>query len=650
MVGGALLFGGGDERRESIADPVSEEAEATIWTCSMHPQIQLAEPGKCPLCSMDLIPLETGGDLAGETQLVMSRNAMRLAEVMTAPVTRQFVEAEVRTVGKVMVDERRLRRITAWVDGRLDRLFVDYTGVPVAKGDHLVEIYSPELYSAQVELIESIKTREDLKSSAVEFLRRSAESTVDASREKLRLLGLRPEQIREIEESGTAREQITLYAPIAGIVIHKAAVEGEYVKTGSPIYTIAELSHVWVMLDVYESDLVWVQYGQKVSFEVEAFPGEHFEGRIAFIDPVVNPGTRTVKVRVNVDNPRLRLKPDMFVRAVIRSRVLGDGRTLDPDLAGKWIGPMHPEIVKDHRGTCDICGMPLVRAEELGFAGETPDEDPPLIIPVTAPLITGKRAVVYIKVPGAKKPTFEGREVQLGPRAGGFYIVEEGLHEGEEVVVNGSFKIDSAMQIQAKPSMMSPEGGAPPSVHQHGGSPAGESREPLRKPPSSDGSSREAAPESYLRSLEPLFAAYFLLQSALAEDALEAAREASKELERATSGIDDSDLSEADRKIWDGLAHDLHEGMQKTAGAIRLDDIRSAFELISTALIQVNRNFGTPRGQTHSLMFCPMAFNNRGAYWLQGDTEVRNPYFGKAMQKCGEIRETFSSTSEESGQ
>jgi len=468
LLGGAFLFGGGEDP-EPTADLGSEVAKATIWTCAMHPQIQLPEPGKCPLCEMDLIPVE-GDDSGEDTQLVMSENAMRLAEVVTAPVTRQFVEADVRTVGKVMVDERRLRRITAWVDGRLDRLFVDYTGVPVAEGDHLVEIYSPELYSAQVELIESIKAREDLKSSAVEFLRNSAESTVKASREKLRLLGLRPEQIREIERKGAADEHVTLYAPIAGIVIHKAAVEGEYVKTGSPIYTIAELSHVWVMLDVYESDLVWIQYGQKVSFEVEAFPGEHFEGRIAFIDPVVNPGTRTVNVRVNVDNPRLRLKPDMFVRAVIRSKVLGDGRTLDPDLSGKWIGPMHPEIVKDRPGSCDICGMPLVRAEELGFAGETPDEDPPLVIPVTAPLITGKRAVVYIKVPGTAKPTFEGRVVSLGPRAGGFYIIEEGLHEGEEVVVNGSFKIDSAMQIQAKPSMMSPEGGTPTPGHQHGSS------------------------------------------------------------------------------------------------------------------------------------------------------------------------------------
>ena len=476
LLGGALLFGGGDERSEPTADLVPEEAEATIWTCSMHPQIQLPEPGKCPLCSMDLIPLEGDGNSGEDTQLVMSESAMRLAEVVTAPVTRQFVEAEVRTVGKIMVDERRLRRITAWVDGRLDRLYVDYTGVTVAKGDHLAEIYSPELYSAQVELIESIKTREDLKSSTVEFLRQSAESTVEASREKLRLLGLRPEQIRQIEKRGTAEEHVTLFAPIAGIVIHKAAVEGEYVKTGSPIYTIADLSHVWVMLDVYESDLVWIQYGQEVSFEVEAFPGEKFGGLIAFIDPVVNPGTRTVKVRVNVDNPRLRLKPDMFVRAVIRSKVLGDGRTLDPGLAGKWMGPMHREIVKDHPGTCDICGMALVRAEELGLVGKGLPEDPPLIIPVTAPLITGKRAVVYIKMPGTEEPTFEGREVVLGPRAGGFYIVEEGLHEGEEVVIHGSFKIDSAMQIQAKRSMMSPGGGTPPLVHQHGGLPEGDSQ------------------------------------------------------------------------------------------------------------------------------------------------------------------------------
>jgi len=458
---GLLLSGRGGEPGEGSSSPAVEakkEDAATVWTCSMHPQIRLPEPGQCPICGMDLIPLVEEEESVGPRQLAMSEDAMKLADVETARVRRGFVESEVRTVGKIQVDERRLRKITAWVGGRLDRLYVDYTGVQVNKGDHLVEMYSPELYSAQSELIEAIKAQGELSKSQVPFIKETADATVSAAREKLRLLGLTEAQVDEIETRSTPSYTMTIYAPIEGIVIHKAAVEGDYVKTGSPIYTIAELSHVWVMLDVYESDLIWVHYGQDVQFEVEAYPGETFEGRIAFIDPTVDPRTRTVKVRVNANNPGNRLKPDMFVRAVIRSKILGDGRVIAPDLAGKWIGPMHPEIVQDHPGKCPICGMDLVPASKLGFVAGVEGGEAPLIIPASAPLLTGKRAVVYVKVPGTEKPTFEGREIVLGPKAGDMYIVESGLTEGEEVVVKGNFKIDSAMQIQAKPSMMSPEG------------------------------------------------------------------------------------------------------------------------------------------------------------------------------------------------
>ena len=450
---GALIFGGGFQPESSVA----ENHEASAWTCSMHPQVQAPGPGKCPICFMDLIPVENEDPEGSETQLVMSERAMRLAEVVTAPVARQSAESELRTVGKVIVDERRIRRLTARVGGRLDRMYVDYTGVRVAEGDHLVKIYSPELYSAQAELVESLKAMEGLKNSNVELLKTSARSTVEAAREKLRLLGLRPEQIEHVEQQRSASEHITLYAPMSGVVIHKSAVEGEYVETGSPIYTIADLSHVWVMLDIYESDLVWIQLGQSVSFEVEAFPGDVFEGQIAFIDPVVNPATRTVKVRVNVNNTDRHLKPDMFVRAIIRSQVTRDGYSPALYLAHSWVCPMHFEIVKNKPGICDICEMDLVSAESLGLVHTEPDTGPPLVIPVTAPLLTGKRAIVYVRVPGTEKPTFESREIVLGPRAGDVYIVESGLQVGEQVVVHGSFKIDSAMQIQAKPSMMSPE-------------------------------------------------------------------------------------------------------------------------------------------------------------------------------------------------
>jgi len=231
-----------------------------------------------------------------------------------------------------------------------------------------------------------------------------------------------------------------------------------YVQTGTKIYTIADLSRLWVKLDAYESDMMWVRYGQEVEFKTEAYPGETFNGTISFIDPVLNAKTRTVKLRVNIENPDGRLKPEMFVRAVVRAKVAQAGQVMDKAMAGKWICPMHPDIVKTKASTCDICGMDLVTTESLGYVKVDALGEPPLVIPASAPLITGKRAVVYVQLPDTEKPTYEGREVVLGPRAGDYYIIESGLAEGEIVVTNGNFKIDSALQIQAKPSMMSEEG------------------------------------------------------------------------------------------------------------------------------------------------------------------------------------------------
>ncbi len=494
------------------AAQADQPSEATAWTCSMHPQIRLPEPGQCPICGMDLVPAgkpeapkkskakyacamfcvppmeepgqcpicgmdmvaieEDEDDGADDGQqgprLRLSAKAQKLAEIRVAPVERKFVTADIHMVGKVDYDETRLGYLTAWVPGRLDRLYVDYTGVPVKKGDHMVYLYSPDLLTAQVELIEALNAVRQLEGSNVPSMRQTATDTVEAVREKLRLWGLTPAQVEQIESRGTPSDHMTIFAPMGGIVIHKNAVEGMYVKTGTRIYTIADLSHVWVKLDAYESDLAWIRYGQDLTFETEAYPGETFSGSIAFIDPVLDAKTRTVKVRVNVDNSDGRLKPQMFVRAVVFSQIAAGGRVMDAQLAGKWICPMHHEVIEGGPGSCNLCGMPLVEAESIYVSIDPTKAEAPLVIPASAPLITGRRAVVYVAVQDRQR-TYEGREIVLGPRAGDYYLVRQGLSEGELVVVNGNFKIDSAIQIRAKPSMMSPEGGEPAPGHQHHG-------------------------------------------------------------------------------------------------------------------------------------------------------------------------------------
>jgi len=359
----------------------------------MHPQIQQPEPGDCPICGMDLIPLENdGGADEGPRTLSMSESSRALAEIETTAVRQEYPEAEIRLVGQLAYAETLEKSLTARFPARIDELFVNFTGIRVEKGDHLAKVYSPDLLSAQRELLTSYRSNPD-------------SSITQAARDKLRLWDLLPDQIDAIIESGQAKDHFVLKAPVGGVVVSKNVKEGDYVKTGEPLFKIVDLSTLWAYLDAYESDLPWLRYGQDVSFTVETRPGETFHGQIAFIEPEVNSKTRTVPLRVNVPNPDGKLKPGMFVRGIVASRLAEDGKVYAPEFAGKWISPMHPEVVKDGPGDCDVCGMDLVPAEELGYV-DNATEGAPVIVPTSAVLRTGKRAVVYVAKPNAERPTY----------------------------------------------------------------------------------------------------------------------------------------------------------------------------------------------------------------------------------------------------
>lgn len=603
FVGGYLL-GGGPET------PAEKKDE--VWTCPMHPEIKLPEFGECPKCGMDLEILRPGM-ATGPRQVAMSEAEKLLAEIVTAPVTRREAALDVRMVGKVAYDETRIKTISAWFPGRLERLFVDYTGISVREGDHLVELYSPDVLTAQQELLEAVKQVGETAQDQSEFLRASAMRLLESAREKLRLLGLEDDQVKEIEERGIAEDHVLINSPLAGIVIHKARKQGEYVQTGSEIYVIADLDHLWVLLDAYESDLAWIRYGQPVVIRTEAFPGEDFDGRISFVDPVLDDRTRTVKVRVNVDNADRKLKPGMFVRATVHSTLAEGGRVMDPSLEGKWVCPMHPEVVADELTGCSVCGMPLVPAEEMFGPGASARRDP-LVVPATAVLYTGLRSVVYVEVPGADLPTYEGREVVLGARAGEDYVVVSGLDEGEHVVVNGAFKIDSALQIRAKKSMMSMGGESSGLLGPQG--------------------------ERARQALDEVYRGYFAVQAALAGDDFEAAR-------GALGGVRDATVAAAGavsgefEEPWRELHAELQRAVASAESADSIDALRVAFEPLSMIVLKLQRAVGHSGGEPHVEAHCPMAFDDKGASWLQLGSEISNPYFGASMLRCGSVEAEF---------
>jgi Cu(I)/Ag(I) efflux system membrane fusion protein len=524
--------------------------QIAYWTCSMHPQVHMSKPGLCPYCNMKLIPVyknDAGDEMAGMREFTTSKAAKALMDIETSPVERKSVTAEIRMVGKVEYDERRLSYITAWVSGRLDQLYVDYTGVSVNKGDHMVYMYSPELLSAQEELIQAMKSAQRIKSDNSDIVRELTTGTLEAAREKLRLLGLSTEQIAEVEKLGKASDHITIYAPISGIVVHKNALEGMYVNTGTRIYTVADLSHVWVKLDAYESDLSWLRLGQQVEFTTVSFPGEVFKGTISFIDPVLDPVTRTVKVRVDVPNKDGKLKPEMFVKA-------------------------------------------LVKAESLGYVSTEPqDPKKPLVIPVTAALVTGTRAIVYVEVPNADKPTYEGREIVLGPRAGDYYIVRNGLEEGQRVVTKGNFKIDSALQIQAKPSMMTPEGGGSGGMHMNmdmGQGSKGKTSDEKK------GQMTMALPAESHQQLNSVIAASDVVANAVKNSDLSQIQTAFAVLGKAIKAVDMKLLEGHIHTMWMEMSMRLDNDAVEGQQARTIEDAQRVAESLKTNISSLKSKFG----------------------------------------------------------
>lgn len=373
------------------------------WTCSMHPQIRQPESGDCPICGMDLIPVDFS-DLKSETvlknnQIKMSDHALALANVQTTFVgiyhdTIQNNELELS--GQIEENESSLYTQTAHIGGRLENFSVTYEGEYVKKGQLIGAIYSPEIVTAQQELLiasESKKIQPEI---------------YHAVKQKLRLWKLSSTEINEIERIKKIKTKFPLYADASGIVKQKMATIGTHIQAGAPLYTLTNLSKVWVILEAYEKDIQYLKVGQTVSIKTSAYPDELFKGTISFIEPILNTQTRTIPIRVEIVNKSMKLKPGMLATATITIKIKHQSNQM---------------------------------------------EHPILMIPKSAVIWTGKRSVVYLK-PNPEEPIFEMREVELGNRIGQNFQVIQGVNEGDEIVTYGVFTIDSAAQLLGKNSVM----------------------------------------------------------------------------------------------------------------------------------------------------------------------------------------------------
>ena len=403
----------------------------------------------------------------GEGTLHIAEAAQDRAGLETALVERRELKHLLRAFGKIGYNETGRATITSRVEGYVENLFVNFTGVEVKKGDHLVEIYSPDLAVAQRELLLGRNDPTD-------------KTLLVAARKKLERGGLLPEQIDEFLRNGKVTERVTLMAPMGGTVTEKMVVQNSMVKPGEMLYKLANLDSVWLYLDIYEYELGMLRYGQEVTASTESYPGENFTGRVWFINPTLSEETRTVKVIVSLQNGERKLKPGMFVSAQVKVPLLADGTAAPSGVEGRWSCPMHPQVLRDAAGPCPVCQMALVQIPGEAVAAK---REQVLAIPVTAVLDSGTRKLVHVAM---GDDVYRPVEVKLGPRSGDSYPVRDGLKEGDRVVVRGNFLLDSQFQIAGLPSLFYPKGQAPSAGHSgHGGTAV---------PPAKDGSTQPNVP------------------------------------------------------------------------------------------------------------------------------------------------------------
>jgi len=572
------LFFGGSHSPDGVSDHVAEEhmddEGNIIYTCSMHPQVRQNEPGDCPICGMELIPADNSSRQSAadnDYTLTMTNAAVKLADIQTSRVAYGMPVHSFTLPGRIVENKNNVSAITAHYPGRIRDLFVDYEGTFVREGQKLASIYSPELIAAQQELLETVKYREQNP------------RLYEASRRKLLLWEFPESTIDEIEQSGEIMTELDFVSPVSGYVSEIAIAREEHVMEGGLMYRVVDLSEVWIDFQAYESNVSEIEEGDMIRFSVKALPGREFESEVIYVDPFLDNESRSVTIRAEIDNPESRLKPGMLAQAEIRTSV---------------------------------------SAEET------------LLVPRSAVMWTGRRSVVYVQIPDRATPEFEAREVEIGQRAGDFYVVASGLTEGDLVVTNGTFKIDSAAQLSDKLSMMNRRNRIS-DIEQ--GMTIGEGDDMDHSDHQMEEMAAADTTEAHLHDdhLTILVDHYLQMKNALTRDQFEMARNQlemfAAEVRENSDMIDHDDHSEMHREHHQAMVSAVTEA----ENAESLESFRLAFKKISDELIKAIENQGYEG--TLFRQYCPMY--EGGSEWISTSEDIKNPFYGSMMHNCGETVE-----------
>tara|TARA_R110001599_G_scaffold1889_4_gene9793 strand:- start:235361 stop:237190 length:1830 start_codon:yes stop_codon:yes gene_type:complete len=582
---GALIFGGTETKvelqtpDEHIADSHTDDEGNVIYSCSMHPSVRQNEPGDCPICGMELIPVNDNSTGGNPNELTMSLAAMKLAEIETSVVRSGNPVSTIYLPGKIMPDQNKVSSVTALFGGRIVNLYVDYEGAFVRKGQKIASIYSPELISAQQELLQAVKFKEQNP-----VLYKSA-------KRKLALWELPAQTIENIESTGEIKTEIDIVSPATGYVTKLNVSREDYVNRGSMMYMIADLSSVWVMFDAYESDLSLIEEGQNIMFTTATYPGEKFEGTVSFVDPSVNNMSRTADVRVKANNPDKKLKPNMLAEGILTANISNQRSLLIPKSAVLWTGP---------------------------------------------------RSIVFVQIPEKEEPTFIAREVTLGKRVGEQYIILEGLEAGEEVVTRGNFKLDGAAQLADKLSMMNrnPGTGANRTGHEGhnmGAEGSGEMKMEMNSPSMNEepmNTETKPVPAEFKSQLNNVVKEYLKLKDALVMSDKSKVSTSASNILRALNSVDMTLVKGEMHSKWMDHLGKIDSSIKDLKKSQNIEAQRAAFLTLSSILIESVKTFGLP-GIIYQ-QYCPMTDGGKGGYWLSESEEIKNPYFGEQMLKCGE--------------